>query len=211
MKYLTLILLIPLSAQAISLVGGSLSPESLKGVSLTSDGGGVAPEPNFISVWPIDQVAGGVSSDPADYELGVQFSIDVAVSPGGGYVHAIEFHKNAANTPPHVANLWRVSDGALLATTTFASETASGWQVQFLESGGVPAPVKIDAGVNYIASYSIPNGRFSLTSGGLSGGKTTSPIILPPSAARVSPTPGAFPTISNANNYWVDIVWAEIQ
>ena len=60
---------------------------------------------------------GGTSS----IEVGVKFTANV-----NGYVSGIRFYKSTANTGTHVGNLWS-SAGTLLASATFAAETASGW------------------------------------------------------------------------------------
>ena len=44
-----------------------------------------------------------------------------------GFITGIRFYKSAANTGTHTGTLW-TSTGTLLATVTFTSETATGWQ-----------------------------------------------------------------------------------
>ncbi len=66
----------------------------------------------------------------------------------------IRFYKGDGNTGTHVGNLWY--DGVLLATATFTSETASGWQEVLFSS-----PVTIAANTTYVASYFAPNGHYS--------------------------------------------------
>ena len=59
------------------------------------------------------------------------------------------------NTGTHIGNLWS-SSGTLLASATFANETASGWQqVNFA------SPVAITANTVYVASYHAPVGRYA--------------------------------------------------
>ena len=82
-------------------------------------------------------------------EVGVKFSADT-----DGVITGIRFCKGATNTGPHVADLWS-STGTLLATATFTSETASGWQQVNLSS-----PVSITAGTTYVVSYHT-NGDYS--------------------------------------------------
>src|SRR5579872_2795471 len=72
----------------------------------------------------------------------------MAPSPASAY-------KCAANTGTHIGNLWSTG-GALLASATFTSETASGWQTVTFSS-----PVTITAGTVYIASYYTSTGHFS--------------------------------------------------
>ncbi len=78
------------------------------------------------TIWPntATPTTPDVGSD-SPVELGIRFYSDTA-----GYITGIRFYKSAANTGTHIGNLWS-STGTLLATATFTSETASGWQ-QFL-------------------------------------------------------------------------------
>ncbi|EKD35673.1 MAG: hypothetical protein ACD_75C01822G0003, partial [uncultured bacterium] len=93
-------------------------------------------------------------TDGQEIELGVKFQADV-----NGSITGLRFYKGAANTGLHVAHLW-TGAGALLASANFVSETASGWQeVQFA------APVAIQAGTTYVASYHSSSGYFALTEG----------------------------------------------
>ena len=71
------------------------------------------------------------SGDGNSVNLGVQFTSDT-----NGFIDGIRFYKAATNTGIHVGSLWG-PDGTLLATATFAGETASGWQ-QVLFSSPVP-------------------------------------------------------------------------
>ena len=75
------------------------------------------------------------SDTSAALEVGVKFKADV-----NGTITGIRFYKGSGNTGTHVGNLW-TSTGTKLATATFTSETASGWQqVTFT------TPVSITAG-----------------------------------------------------------------
>ena len=68
-------------------------------------------------------------------EVGMRFTVDAA-----GYITGMRFYKSSANTGTHIANLWS-STGVKLATATFTSETASGWQqVNFA------TPMAVEAG-----------------------------------------------------------------
>ena len=75
------------------------------------------------TIWPSSALPNVASSgDPAPQELGVKFRSDIA-----GYITGVRFYKGAGNTGTHVGHLWTAS-GTLLATATFTSETATGWQ-----------------------------------------------------------------------------------
>ena len=62
------------------------------------------------------------ASDTSAVELGVKFQSSV-----DGYITGLRFYKSVYNTGTHVGSLWTAS-GILLASVTFTSETASGWQ-----------------------------------------------------------------------------------
>jgi hypothetical protein len=142
------------------------------------------------------------SNDTLGNELGVKFTSDVT-----GSVTGIRFYKAAANTGTHVGSLWTAS-GTLLASATFANESASGWQtVQF------SSPVAIAPGTTYVAGYFDPNGHYSY-----SGAAFTSPFDNAPLHAISTNVSGngvfgytatpAFPTSTfNAANYWVDVLF----
>lgn len=89
-------------------------------------------------------------SDAHPSELGVKFTADVA-----GSITGIRFYKGTQNTGAHIGHLWTIG-GTLLASATFTSETASGWQqVNF------STPVAIQAGATYVASYHTTSGHYS--------------------------------------------------
>ncbi|NUR52826.1 MAG: DUF4082 domain-containing protein, partial [Acidobacteria bacterium] len=82
------------------------------------------------------------AADTNAVELGTKFYSDVA-----GYITGVRFYKSTANTGTHVGNLWS-STGTRLATVTFGSETASGWQ-----QASFSTAVQITANTTYIISY----------------------------------------------------------
>src|SRR5262249_38714087 len=141
--------------------------------------------------------------DPGPVELGVKFTSDVA-----GTVSGIQFYKSAANTGPHVGNLWD-SAGTLLATATFTEESDSGWQqVTFSE------PVAIQPNTAYVASYFAPTGPYS-------GGQDSAAqgLAAPPLHALMDGVAGgngvyaygstsSFPTNTfQSANYLVDVIF----
>ncbi|MBV9283633.1 MAG: DUF4082 domain-containing protein, partial [Acidimicrobiia bacterium] len=140
--------------------------------------------------------------DGSSVNLGVKFT-----SSEQGLVTGIRFYKAAANTGTHIGSLWS-STGQLLASATFTSESASGWQTVAFSQ-----PVLINAGTTYVASYLAPNGHYSFTSSGFTGAVTNGPLT----AAANGTTPNgvysysgqnSFPTDSyNAANYWVDVMF----
>ena len=103
-------------------------------------------------------------------ELGVKFT-----ASANGLITGIRFYKGPSNTGPHVADLWS-STGTLLATATFTSETASGWQeVDF------STPVAITAGTTYVASYHT-NGNYSASSNYFTNAVTNGELTAPGTA-----------------------------
>lgn len=143
-----------------------------------------------------------VGADSA-VELGVSFKSDV-----NGYITGIRFYKSAANTGPHVGNLWS-STGTLLASATFTNETASGWQqVNFAN------PVAITANTVYVTSYHSTIGHWSTDWNFFASSGVDNPPLH--ALANVSGTPdgrysygsgSVFPTSSNTANYWVDVAF----
>lgn len=137
-------------------------------------------------------------------ELGVRFTADAS-----GSISGIRFYKSAGNTGPHVVNLWN-SAGALLATATSSSETASGWQqVNF------SAPVPITANTAYVASYHSNVGHYSADQNYFAvAGVDNSPLHAlqntanTPNGVFVYGATSTFPNSSfNSTNYWVDVAY----
>jgi hypothetical protein len=144
------------------------------------------------------------SGDPASTELGVKFS-----SEAYGAVTGIRFYKAAANTGAHIGSLWSAS-GTLLASATFAGESASGWQQVYFSS-----PVYILPGTTYVAAYLAPKGHYSISSAAFASVGVSNPplqaLANPLSANGVFSysSSSVFPTATNsATNYWVDADFA---
>jgi hypothetical protein len=151
-------------------------------------------------------VPGTVDDGPdSAVELGVKFRSDVA-----GSITGIRFYKATANTGTHLGHLWS-STGTLLASATFAGESASGWQqVNFA------SPVAIAANTVYVASYHVNSGHYSADLSYF----TSKGVDNPPLHALANGVSGAnsvyaygassaFPNQTwNAANYWVDVVFS---
>jgi hypothetical protein len=142
------------------------------------------------------------SGDSGAGTLGVKFSADTS-----GTITGIRFYKASTNTGAHIGSLWSAT-GTLLASATFTSESASGWQTVLFSS-----PVTITPGTTYVASYFAPSGHYSFTPAAL-----YSQLDNPPLHALASGTSGngvynygsanAFPTSTyNASDYWVDVLF----
>jgi hypothetical protein len=156
------------------------------------------------SIWSSTATpATAATADNGAIEVGVKFRSDQA-----GYITGIRFYKGATNTGTHVGNLWS-STGALLATATFANETASGWQQVTFST-----PVAVQANTTYVASYHTNVGNYSSTAGGLSSAVDNAPLHAlangtdGPNGVFIYSAGSAFPNQSfNATNYWVDVVF----
>jgi N,N-dimethylformamidase beta subunit-like, C-terminal/Domain of unknown function (DUF4082)/Fibronectin type III domain/Bacterial Ig domain len=143
------------------------------------------------------------SGDTSSIELGVKFTPTT-----NGTITGIRFYKASDNSGTHIGNLWSLS-GTLLASGTFSTETASGWQYVLFSS-----PVAVTAGTTYVASYFAPNGHYSVSPNGLGATVTNGPLQT--IASSVSPdgvytysSTSAFPTSSyGSSNYWVDVLFA---
>jgi hypothetical protein len=145
----------------------------------------------------------GIDSDDASpVEVGVTFT-----STENGTATGIRFYQASTNTGTHVGSLWS-STGQLLASGTFAGETASGWQTLAFSS-----PVAITAGTTYVAGYLAPNGHYSYTSNGFHSGVDNGPLqadanSTSPNGEYIYTSTSAFPTSSyDATNYWVDVLF----
>jgi hypothetical protein len=159
------------------------------------------------SIWPAATRPGeDTSADPSSVELGVKFRSDAA-----GYITAVRFYKGNLNTGTHIGSLW-TSTGTLLARAPFSVETGSGWQQVTFD-----APVPINAGTTYVASYHAPNGRYAIDRPYFDrGGTDRAPLHALASGVDggngvfAYSTGPAFPTQTHqAANYWVDVVFAD--
>ena len=135
-------------------------------------------------------------------ELGVKVRSDVS-----GYITGVRFYKSAANTGTHIGDLWSAT-GTVLASGTFAGESASGWQELDFSS-----PVAVTAGTVYVAGYYAPHGHYSVSSGGLAQSVDNPPLhalgngVSGGDGVFAYGSSPAFPTSSyNAGNYYVDVV-----
>jgi hypothetical protein len=174
-------------------------------VTVGGGGGGTACTSNC-TIWASTVVPGTVDQGADNpVELGVKFRADV-----DGTVTGIRFYKATANTGTHVGNLWSTS-GQLLATATFTSETASGWQqVNFA------TPVSITANTVYVASYHTSVGHYSQDENYFTAVGVDNPPLHAlqngasgPNSVYAYGSTSVFPTQTfNSANYWVDVVFS---
>jgi N,N-dimethylformamidase beta subunit-like, C-terminal/Domain of unknown function (DUF4082)/Bacterial Ig-like domain/Bacterial Ig domain len=147
--------------------------------------------------------ATAAAPDTAAVELGVKFNAD---APGS--VTGVKFYKGTGNTGTHTGSLWS-SSGALLATGTFANESASGWQTLTFAS-----PVSIQPNTVYVVSYHTTVGKYSINEGYFTNQYDSWPLHAPSNA--VSNGNGVFAyggsqypnQASSGSNYWVDVVYS---
>jgi hypothetical protein len=152
------------------------------------------------SIWQNATPSGaGDAADTSAVNLGLQFQ-----ASSSGKIVGVRFYKESDNTGPHTGSLWTAS-GTLLATGTFSSESASGWQELDFSS-----PVAVTAGTTYVASYFTSTGHYAFTSSGLSSPVTNGPLTaLASGGVYAYGSANAFPSSSyNASNYWVDVVYS---
>ncbi|MEV6343184.1 DUF4082 domain-containing protein [Actinoplanes sp. NPDC051851] len=143
------------------------------------------------------------SGDDNATELGVK-----VVPAADGYIKGVRFYKGTGNTGTHKGTLWS-ADGDQLATGTFSSETATGWQTLTFDT---PVPVVKDT--TYVASYTAPNGHYAAQSWAFSyRGITAPPLSAPRSLGDegngVFGSVGQFPTDTyDDTNYYVDVLFS---
>jgi hypothetical protein len=133
-----------------------------------------------------------------NYELGMKFTASVA-----GKIKAIRFYKSASETGTHTGKIYS-STGSLLASVTFAGETASGWQEQALASA-----VTIAANTTYVVSVNTGNTYYVTTVSGLASQVVNGNLKSVVGSNGVYGSVGAMPTSSYQNsNYFRDVVFA---
>ncbi|MGD9863062.1 MAG: DUF4082 domain-containing protein [Pseudodonghicola sp.] len=148
-----------------------------------------------------------VTTDPTDYELGVEFT-----ASADGLVTSLRYYRgdaDAGDTDIRVLNLWTASGTKVASVTVQSDPGQTGWQV-----GDLTAPVALTAGEAYVVSYgTTQNYAFSgsffssdwtgpdghLTAGADGGGNAN--------GLYFAGGTDQFPTQSyNASNYWVDLI-----
>src|SRR5258708_2292616 len=157
---------------------------------------------------PASIFAGSVPSNIAlavqSIELGLKFKSDV-----DGSITGVRFYKDASNTGLHTGSLWS-STGTLLATTTFNSESASGWQ-----SANFASPVAISANTIYVISYHTDAGHYAGDLGYFNPSGVDNSVLHALSTAAAGGNgvfqlgPTGFPSsVYQNSNYWVDVLFS---
>ena len=161
------------------------------------------------AIWPDTATPAAPSvSDGQPIELGTKFR-----ASSDGTISALRFYKGDHNDGAHIGRLWRVSDGALLAETTYSGETPVGWQQVSLAS-----PVAVQAGATYVSTLYSPDQLFPITSGYFASGA----LVAGPLTALQSGTDGPngvyryglnagpnpqMPVAGNSAGYFSDVVF----
>jgi hypothetical protein len=136
-------------------------------------------------------------SNAGTYTRGAVFtSLDV------GDVMGVRFYKGVLNTGTHIGTLWSIT-GTNLAQVTFTGETASGWQYMAFGS-----PYHISAGIQYVVSYTCPtNFASTIGVGSVAGQVFGNPLSATVNFSRyIAGGSNTFPTNTDANNYFADLV-----
>jgi hypothetical protein len=166
----------------------------------------------FATISTVEQSIWGNTGTPVNANVTDNQTIEIGTkfrSTLSGYITGIRFYKGISNTGTHVASLWTTS-GTQLATATFIAETASGWQeVRFA------TPVAIQANTTYIASYLSQGGYFAISTGFFaSAGVTNGPLTALQAGTDgvngVYKYGGGFPDGGNTANYWVDVLFSQV-
>ena len=135
-----------------------------------------------------------------NYELGMAFT-----STSAGQITAIRFWKASSESGTHTGRIWS-STGSLLASATFAGETASGWQQQNLSS-----PISIAANTTYIVSVNTGNSFYVDTNSGLASQIANGNLRSVVGSNGLYGSPGQFPTNSwQGSNYFRDIAFVPV-
>jgi Domain of unknown function (DUF4082)/Bacterial Ig-like domain (group 1) len=137
-------------------------------------------------------------TDGVPYELGMKFR-----SVKGGQITAIRFWKASSETGTHIGKIWTAT-GTLLASATFTSETASGWQEQVLQT-----PVNIQANTTYVVSVNA-NAYYVATSNELGSSIVNGDLssVADNNNGVYNVEPNSFPASSYQNsNYYRDIAF----
>ncbi len=134
-------------------------------------------------------------SETRSVEVGVKFTADT-----DGVVLGVQFYKGPQNIGTHVGSVW-APDGTLLASATFANESAQGWQYVAFSS-----PVPVTAGTTYTASYRASAGRYAATSNVHTVPRDRFPLHVPTNGAVYTYGTGA-PTTTSTADYGVDVLF----
>ncbi|HEX8762149.1 MAG TPA: DUF4082 domain-containing protein, partial [Candidatus Saccharimonadales bacterium] len=171
----------------------------------------VAAVPCPCNLLPANPTPQGIDTYVSGLEVGFKFRPSL-----NGYITGVRFFKMSGMTGTHTGSLWD-NMGNRLATATFGSETASGWQQVNFSS-----PVAVTAGSLYTASAFMANGVYTYTTNYYTSPVTNYPLTAPANGTaqaadglgqngqgvyNLSGT-SVYPTnSSNSANYWIDVAF----
>jgi len=164
---------------------------------------------NEVSIWNntfIPQIT-DAKDGTNTIETGVKFK-----SSKSGFITGIRFYKGIATAGSYTAKLWSLTDQTNpIAFATFNAQAGIGWQeVRFA------TPVAIVAGTTYIASYFSPSGFYTYTANVFTNaGVTNGPLTALQANVTNGPNGvykygGGFPNAGGTANYWVDVLFSEL-
>jgi VCBS repeat-containing protein len=201
------------STQAFSGTPGATNVGTL-GVKVTAtDLGGLSASETFnigvaatVSLFAASNTPTQTSlNDGTPLEVGMKFTSSVA-----GQVTALKFYRSPGDTGTDLLDLW-TSTGTKLASATFTSTSASGWQTVTLAT-----PVSIAANTTYVVSYHT-TGAYVATDNFFTSALTSGVLTAPATgtsggngvyAYGGTNTAGVFPTSTfSAANYYADVVF----
>ncbi len=179
--------------------------DSAHGSSLHCDGQRYLPadrrtSDNKASLYePQDAPAAFQALSGNDDEVGFIFS-----STEPGHLTAIKFYKHLSDgASSHDWTIWAFGGQGILRQGTFGSETASGWQEAALDP-----PIPINPNQDYVASFSALDGDgYGYTTGGLTSGRTSTPLVVPSSGGRSGGGALGSPGNAETKSYFVDVVF----
>ena len=176
-------------------VTASVSGATSASFSLTNTSSSSASQTLFTTQTPT--LSGQSDGAGVNYELGMLFQSSTA-----GQITAVRFWKDSKETGMHTGHIWS-SSGQLMASVTYLSENASGWQQQALTT-----PLSIAANTTYVVSTNTGNTYYVATNNALASKVTNGNLSSVVGNNGVYGSTGAFPTNSwQASNYFRDVVF----
>jgi hypothetical protein len=132
-----------------------------------------------------------------NYELGMRFKASVS-----GKITGVRFYKSSKETGTHTGKIYS-STGTLLASGTFTSETASGWQTMKFAT-----PLAINANTEYVVSVNTGNTYYVDTVNGFASQITNGKLSSVVGGNGVFGPVGSKPSQSwNNSNYFRDVLF----
>jgi hypothetical protein len=132
-------------------------------------------------------------NDNGPVTVGIRFTTEQT-----GFATAVKFFVGPGNIGPWSVDIWDASGLRLGGCTAFGG--ASGWKTVLLDQS-----IPVEPGVEYRASYRGASGHYAVTSGGLTSGRTATPLTIP-SNGGVYRYPAGAPTSTTGTDFGIDVV-----